>query len=236
MEQMRKNLLVGALFVAALLTLIGYLLLPACGLGGWFGLFRVQACPQAEWTETAPTNQADTRQVVLEERIAELQRQLDEISCLPATETVQLEPEAIEPPAPRPDLMEADPPDIDEAKWRDEEIDLLEGCWNLDSDYSVRDVVTGVVSGVAEWHMCFDDQGVGRQSMILESGVQCASGVSARFQSEKLILMDSTDVDCDDRSYIHQRETTCEPAPDGTADCTSLSLERQVRARVRLRR
>ena len=119
------------------------------------------------------------------------------------------------------------------------DIQILEGCWALDSHYRTRDVNTGAISTVASWNMCFDANGVGNQTLQFDTGTTCRSGTTARFNSVgQLEIRDDANVHCSDQSYIYKRVMTCDHQSDGTASCQSNQPElggslTQVRIRSR---
>lgn len=220
----RLHIALGATALALLLVATAALVLPACGLLGGIDVLRVEFCPRPELAAQVETNDDRERHLALEARLAQLRRQLDDRVCEPVTvaEAVPTEP----PP----------PPDIDEEEWRNEKIDLLEGCWTLDSDYAITDVETGAVSEVGQWEVCFDAEGHGQQTLIYDSGVQCESSVTAFFQEGELVMLDPSNVVCTDDSYIYRREAVCQLEPDGSAKCISRQPEIQTRGEYRLRR
>jgi hypothetical protein len=175
------------------------LVLPACAVGVWpFADF----CPPARAAAPA-ARVADVaaRRAVLEAEVAALQRR---VAALPVC------------PPPR-----AEPEGIDAERWEDRDVGLLEGCWTLDSDMSIRDVSTQRASPVRSWRMCFDADGTGSQELVFENGVICEGPVGARFaESGALTLDDMQNVECDSGFAIFRRVSDCRL--DGQqAACTS---------------
>lgn len=103
---------------------------------------------------------------------------------------------------------------------------MLEGCWDLDSEYQIRDVESGAISDVASWSMCFDANGVGNQIFGFDNGTTCQSGTTAGFNSAgQLEISDDSDVGCSDRSYIFRQVAKCDLEAAGTASCEGVSPE-----------
>ena len=135
-------------------------------------------------------------------------------------------PEPTPEPAPEP----AGPqPDIPEEAWEEQDISLLDGCWNLISDYSMfRRGLFGqaVEVDVDSWTACFDSSGRGSQDFILDdpsrAPVACSSAIRARFlPNGNLRIDDSSETRCIGGTRVGQRENiVCERQGDGTALCT----------------
>lgn len=149
------------------------------------------------------------------------------------------EPEPEEPPAPdvpmpqrRPTAPPRPPPptpppappqaqDIPEQAWDNRDLSFLEGCWTLISDYRLRDVDTGQITGVRSWTMCFRPDGGGSQTLVFDNGVSCSAPVQAAFSGGGLTINDQADVQCQNRFRIFRRVISCRRLPDGTAQCDS---------------
>lgn len=174
----------------------------------------------------------------LEAEVAALQRR---IAALPACDVPESGP-AAEPvvapvaatPTPRPP---ARPPDIPRDRWEERDLSLLEGCWNLDSDYAVQDVHTRVVTPVSAWQMCFEGNGRGRQTLRFQGGVTCSGAIQSTFNAGgNLEIDDIANVACTNRSIIFRRISTCSLNPQGRADCVSRTVARPSQAHFTLRR
>lgn len=236
---MVRAALIGIPLVLAVAAMaLAALLLPACALGG---LTWAQACPPAA-DAAAPDRQAAlaARRAALESEIAALQRRVAAIPPCPRVAAAPPAPPAEPPPEPPPEVAQQTPPppevvptprperrpepprEIDEERWRDRDVSLLEGCWNLDSDYRLQDRQTGVINRVRTWQMCFDANGRGRQTLVFTDGTRCESPVSGRFAgSGSLQIDDGDDVACTNGSSIFRRESTCTLNGRGGADCQS---------------
>lgn len=133
------------------------------------------------------------------------------------------EPPTPPPTPPRPPTPPTPPPrsDLPADRWDRGDVSMLEGCWNLDSNYTIRDVRTGRISRVRSWRMCFDRNGRGTQTLIYENGTRCEAPVEGSFAGRELRLNDVDDVQCSDGSYIYRRLATCQRVSDTRATCTS---------------
>ena len=195
------------------------LVLPACAALPLVGKLFPSRCPGANVSVLDPELRAEReRQGALQARIGQLER---EILALAHCPVVVPEPE----PEPEP---EPDRSAIDRERWENRDLGLLEGCWQLDSNYQTRDVQTGVITSVADWRVCFDDQGNGTQRLVFSTGEVCEEPMSARFSDAgKLLMRDDGDVQCDRGTRIFEREMACELDQDNHANCISKPVRRQ---------
>lgn len=127
---------------------------------------------------------------------------------------------------------------IDTEAWENRDVSLLDGCWELDSDLSFLNRVTGEIRAAQTWKMCFDGAGNGTQNLSLDGGGVCTSDqVSAAFDAAgNLVVQDNSDIQCSDSTYIYERIITCQLADDGTASCVSRQPETGSRSSLSLRR
>ena len=133
-------------------------------------------------------------------------------------------------PEPEPAPEPAGPqPDIPEEAWEEQDISLLDGCWNLISDYSMfRRGLFGqaVEVDVRSWTACFDSSGRGSQDFTLDdpsrAPVACSSAIRARFlPNGNLRIDDTSETRCIGGTRVGQRENiVCQRQGDGTALCT----------------
>lgn len=202
----------GALLVLIVLFAASAIL-PSCGLripGPW----SLEFCPGP--ARSAPALEvAQARRAALEDRVRGLERRL---AGLPACRSAE---------AGR---------GLDRERWEEQDVGLLEGCWSLASDYSIRNVDTGEISEVEAWEMCFDASGEGSQTLRMTDGSTCTGEVAAGFEPDgRLRINDIGNPDCGD-TYIYERRILCELAPGGAADCISRQPETDSRSRVRIAR
>ncbi len=185
----------------------------ACGvLSPMFG-WRIATCPVSVAHE--PDSRLEAvfgRQAVLEEQVTSLERQLARLECPPYLRREPASPESVEPESTG---------GLNAEQWEEQDVRLLVGCWDLDSDYQTQNVETGEISEVASLNTCFDANGVGNQALRYENGTTCQSGTTARFNAlGQLEISDDSDMNCSDRSSIFKQVRTCNLEPDGTATCT----------------
>ncbi len=190
----------GLVLVVAAVAASAYLLLPACGvnIGGARGFF----CPAPE--AAAAERRLDAlraENATLMASVAALEGELAGRQCTVAQ------------PAP------AAPPEIDGEAWAEGDVGLLEGCWRLDSAYSTRDEVTGVVTRYTDWRLCFDGEGLGNEIMRATDGTTCEGAVGARFDGERLVIEEGGNLTCSNGTFIYKRVATCELGTDGAAQC-----------------
>ncbi len=141
-------------------------------------------------------------------------------------------PPAPEPPAPPaappapPPAPPAQPPRaaLPQERWDRGDVALLEGCWNLDSNYRTRDVDTGRIDTVRSWRMCFDRNGRGTQTMVYDNNRRCTGPVTGRFEGQTLLIDDTADLPCDDRYRILHRLARCERSNENRAECESRNV------------
>ncbi len=175
--------------------------LPACGALPVFGSLLDDFCMRpAEQKAADPAHILDEQRRELDTEIATLERQLAGLRCAPPSP----------PPEPEPTIQEA----IEQ-----QDTSALQGCWNLDSDYELRDQRTGVMVRVDNWRMCFDTSGSGDQSLAFTDGVACQGGVSAGFGQDTLIIRDNGNVPCTRGIHVVERRLTCRIAGNRSAHC-----------------
>lgn len=144
------------------------------------------------------------------------------------------------PPRPTPPPPAPPPPpprtDLPAERWNRGDLALLEGCWNLASDYRTRDVRTGRVNTVRAWRVCFDRAGQGRQTLTFDNGAVCEGPARGSFEGRNLLIDDVSDLQCDDQSYIYRRISRCERANDSRAECETTQPGQGTRSRVTFQR
>lgn len=222
---MMARIAVVVLTMAVALSTFGVavLIVPVCAVGG---LPLASSCPaRVDESGAARTAALAMRRSGLEAEIAVLQRR---VAALPSCEreataaqpvtplTPIIEPAADPPPS-------APPPGLDENRWRERDVTMLEGCWALDSSYTMVDGRTGRQRGVRSWKMCFDAQGRGSETQIFTDGSRCEGPISARFQSDgRLRIDENADVPCADGTMITRRRTTCRRVAGDRAECQNM--------------
>lgn len=220
------------LAILGLLGVLAALVTPACGLNGW-----VEFCPDpAPSGPRAAVAAEAARRADLEREIAALERRLATLPACPVPVPVETPPQT--PAETPPQRAETPPePDIDPDRWRARDLGVMEGCWQLDSDYSITNLESGDVLSVNDWQVCLDAAGAGRQTMRFDESITCEGPVQASFNAEgRLVIADQGNLPCSNRFQIFERVTTCSLDPSGGADCVSTQVETDSRAPVRLRR
>ncbi len=202
---------------SGVIALAAYLLLGACGVIGPGWTWGISGCPIAgSGRPDSRLAAAQDQQAFLEEKVAQLEMQLALLECEAPLPVARAEPE--QEPGPPP------PYGLDAEQWEEQDIEVLAGCWVLDSDYQTTNVRTGEISDVASWNMCFESDGRGNQTIMYDTGRSCRSGNTARFNDRgQLEISDNGNVMCSNGGYIYSRVMTCDLQQDGTASCLSRS-------------
>ena len=216
----------------------------ACGFGG-FGIW-MSNCPNV----SAPLRNsasASTRLAGLEAESEQLERQLrqarDNLGQRPACPPEQEKRANAQPVRPTPAAPASPPvtgPAIDNRVWSQQEVAALEGCWELSSDYRLRNVSTNVVSTVSAWSVCLEKSGRGTQKLIMSDNTMCEAPIKAGFPSaDKLELQDEDRVKCNNGTEIFRRDISCVRQSSAVVQCESHQPERESgggRSNVTLKR
>lgn len=137
---------------------------------------------------------------------------------------------------PVPDLPEDG---FDSRRFAERDLGVLEGCWSLESDYTLEHSIEGSFS-VGEWQMCFGSNGSGQQDLTMsgrQRNLQCAGSVQGRFNANgALEIDDMSDVPCNYNWVISQRVITCTINGGGSSSCVTRHLNGSRGDRVTLRR
>lgn len=212
----------------------GRALLQACGLRLPLTGTVLSWCetPQAQGLRD---RQADEDRITgdLGARIAALERDLARLECRADPPPPPLPPLR---PKPRPEPPET-PSGLDPDAFEDDDISVMEGCWQLSSDYAVREIRTGLITEFRYWRICFDAAGNGTQEMRATNGVSCKGTVSGRLAGDgRLTMRESGNLKCDNSSEIYRRDITCTLDASGTARCETYQPEVNGRGVAILRR
>lgn len=216
-----------AIGIVALTGAAAAVLLPACGLQSWLGPKLIH-CP----VPTVPDSVLEAQKLLqadLEAEIVALERALARMPCLAEAAAVEVEPSVAEvdpsgtevepPPA---EIEQAAADQIEEKRWKDKDLSLLADCWNLDSEFALRDSQTGEPRPVTEWKACFDEAGAGIQTITHTDGTRCEGPLHAVFDGAgTLLLQDRRDVPCiGNVSRIIAREYVCFLNQERRIDCS----------------
>lgn len=216
------------LLLAILLIILAARAVPACAISS---LWLWSECGRAG--AAAPVDAAvPDRSAALEREIAELERQIADQERL----CVASAPKPAPPPPPPPEKKPTPPPpppkETIEDVIKDKDVAKLEGCWQLESDYTLyEDGDAKRPMPVNDWKMCFDAKGNGDQTVRFKRGEVCEGGVKASFDAAgKLAILDQGAVPCRRNGRkslsITQRRTVCDVADQNRASCQSLSLNK----------
>lgn len=256
MRNVRKVTLL-IFFVGLLLSVVGIasaLLLAACAVVLPFGFGTVGECRDQAVLSGYVAQEADLRIAQLAAEVAMMAGDLARLECTssqldetlpPADLPASAIPEATLPtnlPAstmPEQTLQESAPDpveDLTEADFERRDVAVLEGCWELDSDYRIVNKATGAVSLFDLWSICFDTNGRGVERMRTESGDGCVGPVSGTFGDGVLQIVEPGDLSCDSGSVIYRREMDCSLDGQGFAQCSVRQPEVNTASTARLRR
>ena len=230
----RAALILLPLFIGIAAVLTAARILPACAVGVFAWADQCPAPPDRAAGDRLDALEA--RRAALEAEVVALQRR---VAALPACQRMaEAPPPPPVEPAPRPPPPPPEPPrDIDQERWDDRDISLLEGCWDLDSNFET------VSSGgerypVQSWSMCFDANGNGTQNFrAFRDRIPCSGPVRGAFDPDGRLSIDFvTDAQCRGRGRILRREATCELTQEGRARCSSIRGSDGLRQTFVLRR
>lgn len=221
--------------LVALTIVLSTMLLPSCGV-----LSRIAP----SWTGWCPDNtqgklharldQLAHERQDLETRISAYERRIALIQC-----QAQVSPPALPREVPQPDTPQPTQQDreIDRDAWQDRQIKVLDGCWNLSSNFSTVNSETGEKSVYRSWQMCFDADGNGQEIMRSDSGSVCQGPVTGRFQPDGSVLIrEPSDLTCSDGGGLYRLESRCTLTGTGGASCRVTQPERGTQTTVEFRR
>ena len=153
-------------------------------------------------------------QMALENRGQELRTLLATLTEEVGRRQLQCPIPVAPPPAPPPAPRAALP----QSRWGQRDVSLLQGCWNLVTEMSIRR--SGESQGVRlrSWRMCFDDRGAGRQTETLEDGRSCEGPLAATFEGDRLRVTESPRCTGPGLQMGHS-ELLCRRVSDAEAQC-----------------
>jgi len=113
----------------------------------------------------------------------------------------------------------------------------MEGCWQLSSNYAVREINTGQITRFKYWRICFDKNGNGTEIMRSTNGVRCEGRLKGKMPGNgKLTMREPGNLQCDNQSSIFRRDITCSLDNNGNAQCDTYQPETKGRSAATLRR
>ncbi|WP_425043961.1 hypothetical protein [Primorskyibacter sp. S87] len=172
-------------------------------------------------TEDQLTRDLTGQVTALEQRLALLQCEADPPPPPPP------------PPPPKPKTPSGLAPDA----FNDRDISKMEGCWQLSSNYAVREIRTGEITQFKYWRICFDRNGNGTQVMRSTNGTRCEGRLTGRLPGNgKLTMREPGNLKCSNGSEIFRRDITCRLDARGNAHCDTYQPETNGRSNATLRR
>lgn len=214
---MRLAIPLMALGLALIIAASAALLIRSCGVRLPFANSVISACPSDAAIIT------EERLALLEQQRQELRRNIGFLERELAGRQCFAEAPAI--PAPAPPSGDG----FDPEAFNDRDIAVLEGCWALDTDYTLYSRQTGDPVYFEDWQMCFDGRGNGTQTFQTTSGMRCEGEAKGTFDgSGSLLIDDLRDVPCTMQSKIIRRITTCTIDTVGNATCGSTEYDNRT--------
>lgn len=210
-----------------------YLLLQSCGLRLPFSDRVITFCTPDEVLATrAALSDADRQSADLSADVLGLERKLALLQC--KAEPPLPPPPPPPPPQPRkPQTPSGLAPDAFDGN----DISVMEGCWQLSSDYTVREINTGAITRFRYWRICFDKNGNGTEVMRSTNGVRCQGRLTGRMPGNgRLTMREPGNLQCDNNSSIFRRDITCRLDNRGNANCDTYQPETNGRSNATLRR
>ena len=226
----------GVIAILAILLVVAaggsaYLLLQSCGVRLPFTGHVLGACPDPAAVSTRRELSGVLDQSRdLESRIAQLERDLALKICEAAPP-----PPPPPPPPPKP-VRPVTPSGLAPDAFKNNDISVMEGCWQLSSNYDVRDIRSNRITRFRYWQICFDANGNGREVMRATNGTQCRGRLSGQLKSGRLTMREPGNLQCDNGSEIFRRDITCTLDPRGNANCDTYQPEINGRGSAVLRR
>ena len=205
-----------ALGVLGALALAAGLLLPLAP--GWLAPAPAQCtvvpgqreAMLAQANEESRTAELRTLLATMTEEVGRRQLQCP-IPVLPAPPARPQTPIPAPTPPPRADLPQE--------RWDRRDMTMLEGCWTLTTGIRVGPNTASLVP-VRTWRMCFDGQGAGQQTMVLESGASCEGPLAASFDGGDQLRVTQPRACTGPRLSIGRNDMQCRRLSDTEATCT----------------
>ena len=168
----------------------------------------------------------DQREILaLEEDISRIKQQISSVK----NRSSSLECKGIDTASP----SDNQSPKIDTSLWAQGDLEVLNGCWNLDWDYKMQDVQTKEIVGVTSWDVCFQNGAqIGVQTLLFEDGERCINQpIKGEFKNvdnqSRLYLDDTKNLSCNSGAVVFHRRMECELMQGGEyAVCATSSKQR----------
>lgn len=202
------RIVIGALALALIAAVAGAaaLVLPACGLRLPFTGRLILNCPLPE--AATELDKVILSNKALQAEIAAAEVHLAAVPCEATPPPVTETPSGL-----APDAFDRD------------DMSVMEGCWELQSQYDVTDRRSGAVTRFREWRICFDASGNGREVMRATNGQTCEGRLSGRVGDGTLTISEPRNLPCSNGFYIYRRDITCSLDAAGTANCSTFQPE-----------
>ncbi len=229
---MRIAVILLATLLVGLIGLCAWLLLQSCAVRIPFTQRILSVCETDQDRQTradlAVVNRANQ---ALSTRVGYLESRLGRLIC--KGDPPPLPPPPPPPPPPKPKTPSGLAPDA----FNDRDISVMEGCWQLSSNYAVREINTGQITRFKYWRICFDSNGNGTEVMRSTNGVRCKGRLKGKMPGNgKLTMREPGNLQCDNDSSIFRRDITCTLDGAGKAQCDTYQPETKGRSAATLRR
>ena len=209
-------IILSTVVLTGIVITLGALLLPACSLHFSITSTILGWCPNPHQHQDDQTRASvwdknrELKRLVLERErelaALQCQRQHTSISNPPLNNIATLTP-SLEP--------------INRNEWEARDVNLLDGCWSLDSFFSTINRQTGHRSNYDQWQMCFDHRGVGIEEMTSNTGSTCKGDIRAFFGADGVLQIEQPkDLACSDGATIFQMVSRCSLEDNGKVNCT----------------
>ncbi|MBK0326931.1 hypothetical protein I5535_06435 [Rhodobacteraceae bacterium F11138] len=230
--------LVLTLLTALLVVAIGLsaaLLLRSCGVRLPFTQQVLGFCEDPELSGVrAELSLVDRANTDLNARIRGLEQDLAALTCEADPPPLPPPPP---PPKPKPPAKPQTPSGLKPDAFDGRDLSVMEGCWQLSSDYAVRDINTGKITRFKYWRICFDKNGNGTEQMRATDGARCNGRLTGRMPGNgSLIMREPGNLQCDNGASIFRRDVTCKLDARGNAQCDTYQPETRGRGEATLRR
>lgn len=228
---MRFAVMFLAVLLVALIGASAYLVLQSCGVRLPFTTTVLSVCESdADRAQRDALAAVDLQNNDLTQRIKQLERELGTLQCKADP------PPPPPPPTPPPPKKTKTPSGLAPDAFDQNDISVMEGCWELSSNYDVREINTGEITRFRYWQICFDANGNGREVMRATNGVTCEGSLKGRLRSKKLTMREPGNLQCSNNSSIFRRDITCRLNANGQANCDTYQPEINGRGAATLRR
>ena len=110
-------------------------------------------------------------------------------------------------------------PTLPERLWDEDDLAMLSGCWHLTTDLTLQDRNSGRAFPVANWVICFDQAGRGRQTLTYQDGTGCSGPVQAAFTVQHRLTLQEP-APCKGDGEVELGQWSCTRSSNNAALCT----------------